>query len=282
MEWIWEAAHHALTDSLQMLPFLFLAYLLIEYLEQRSSKKIQGLLGSFGRFGPLGGALLGCIPQCGFSAAAANLYGNRLITMGTLIAVFVSTSDEALPMLLSSPDSLGTVGLLLLCKVVIAFAAGMLVDAVCKGRVDGANATLHHNHAHCHDRHAGILWPAARHTLHIFLFIFLVSFVLGAAIDLIGEENLSKMLLQNSMLQPLVAAIIGFIPNCAASVLLTQLFLDGAISFGSAVAGLCTGAGLGLAVLLRENHNWRENLKIIGIMYVTGAAAGIFLQLIFS
>lgn len=277
MEWILETAHHALLDSVKMLPFLFLAYLLIEYLERRSSEKLQRLLGGFGRFGPLGGALLGCIPQCGFSAAAANLYGNRLITMGTLIAVFVSTSDEAVPMLLSRPDSMGTVVLLLCCKVVIAFAAGMLVDLTFKSKAD--SGTLHHNHAHCHDRHEGILWPAVRHTVQIFLFIFAISFALGAAIAYISEETLSKILLQNSVWQPLAAALIGFIPNCAASVLLTQLFMDGAISFGSCAAGLCTGAGLGLVVLLRENHNWKDNVRIIGMLYVVGAVAGVLLQL---
>lgn len=279
MEFWIDVAADALLDSLKMLPFLFLAYLLIEYLERRSSRKIQNLLGGGGRFGSLGGAVLGCIPQCGFSAAAANLYGNRLITLGTLIAVFLSTSDEAIPMLLSRPDSLGTVGLLLGCKAVIAFAAGMIVDLLTRSKPD--SGALHHNHAHCHDHHEGILWPAVRHTLQIFLLILLISFALGAAIGLVSEETLSKLLLQNSLLQPLVAAFIGFIPNCAASVLLTQLFLDGAISFGSCVAGLCTGAGLGLVVLLRENHDWRDNARIIGILYAVGAAAGVLLQLVF-
>lgn len=280
-----DALSDALVDSVKMLPFLFLAYLLIEYLEQRSARKLQGLLAGFGRFGPLGGALLGCVPQCGFSAAAANFYSNRLITLGTLIAVFVSTSDEAVPMLLSRPDSLGTVALLLGCKVVLAFLAGMLVDITMRSKPEPAGDTLHHKHEHCHDHGSGrfpILRPAIRHTVQIFLFILAVSFALNAAIGLIGEETLSKLLLQNSLLQPLAAALVGFIPNCAASVLLTGLYMDGAISFGACVAGLSTGAGIGLAVLLRENRSWRDNARIIGILYLVGAGAGVLLQLIFA
>lgn len=274
----------AFLDSLKMLPFLFLAYLILEYIEHRSSSKLERMLGS-GRLGAVGGALLGCVPQCGFSVTASNLYAGRVITVGTLVAVFLSTSDEALPLMLAHPEAYPMMFALLAIKVGVAILAGLLVDAAAKRlrpKTEGAQESIHelceHGHCHCGGHGHGILLSALRHTVSIFLFIFVVLILLNLAVELIGEETLSTLLLSGSVFQPLVAGLIGFIPNCAASVLLTELYLAGSISFGSAVAGLCTSAGVGLAVLFKVNRNLRENLLIMAVLYVVGVVAGMIIQ----
>lgn len=282
MELFIDVLKDAVIDSLKMLPFLFAAYLLIEYLEHKSSKKLQAVLRS-GKFGPVGGAVLGCLPQCGFSVMASNLYAGRLISAGTLIAIFLSTSDEAIPVLLANPDRAGVILQLLLVKLLIAIPVGFLIDAVGRrfidARPEAGEENLHHLCEHCGCDH-GILKPAIKHTVQIFLFILMFSFLLNLLIAVIGEENLSVILMSNSFLQPLLAGVLGFIPNCAASVVLTELYLAGSISFGSAVAGLCTGAGVGLAVLFKVNRNPKENFKILLILYIVGVLAGMLLQIL--
>lgn len=274
-----EIIFETVIDAVKMLPFLLGAYLLIEYIEHRSAGRLEKLLGGSGKFGAVGGAVLGCIPQCGFSAAAANLYAGRIITLGTLIAVFLSTSDEAIPLLLANPDHAGTVLKLIGIKIVIAIVAGIGIDLLFRPKPE-------HNHEHIHDLCAdceceeeGIFKSALHHTLHIFVFIVAVSFVLNLVIALLGEDKLAVLLMSNSIFQPAIAAVIGFIPNCASSVVMTQLYLSGTISFGSIVAGLCTNAGVGLAVLFKVNRNTKENFKILGILYIIGVGAGMVIQL---
>ncbi len=272
----------AFLDSLKMLPFLFIAYLILEYIEHRSSTKLERFLGS-NRLGAVGGALLGCVPQCGFSVTAANLYAGRVITVGTLVAVFLSTSDEALPLMLAHPEAYPMMFALLGIKVGIAVIAGFAVDfAACWIRKDDYKGTeqekIHAMCKTCHCEH-GIWGSALRHTVSIFLFIYVVLFILNLCVELVGEEQLASFLLTGSVFQPLVAGLIGFIPNCAASVLLTELYLAGSISFGSAVAGLCTSAGVGLAVLYKVNRNFKDNLIITMTLYVVGIVAGMIIQL---
>lgn len=279
---------NTLIDSLKMLPFLFLSYLIIEFIEHKSSKKIGNILSNSGKFGGMVGALLGCIPQCGFSVTAANLYAGRVITVGTLIAVFVSTSDEAIPVLLSNPNSWGTIVQILLVKVLIAFIVGSLIDLFIRKKhtnkemVHDTDEHLKTMCSHCHCDHDGILKPALKHTVNIFFFILIVSFILNGTIHFIGEERLSQILMSGSIFQPIVAAFIGLIPNCASSVLLTELYLAGSISFASIIAGLCTGAGIGMVVLFRENKNIKENFKILGATYGIGVLAGIVIEIIAS
>ena len=281
MELLLDVIQETLLDSIKMLPFLFLAYLVIEYVEHRASGKFKNMLVGFGKLGPAGGAILGCFPQCGFSVAAANFYAGRIITIGTLVAVFVSTSDEALPMLLSTPGSAGTILKLLLVKIVIAVVAGFLIDFIFSRKKD--SIAPEHLHDLCHDcgcEHSGILKSALKHTVSIFLFILLVSFLLNLAITYLGEERLGKLLISGSVFQPFVAGLVGLIPNCASSVVLTELYLSGTISFGSVIAGLSTGAGIGLAVLFRVNHNMKQNFAIVGMLYGIGVVSGLILQLI--
>lgn len=271
----------AVIDSLKTLPFLFGAYLLIEFLEHRAGDGMARLLAWLGPLGPLGGAALGCVPQCGFSVAAANFYAGRLITPGTLIAVFLATSDEALPLLLSRPGAAGSLWPLLGVKLCAGAAAGIAVDLVysrfLKQKLREPFQELCED---CGCEEKGVFRSALEHTLKIFLFLLAVNVALGCALELVGEENISRLLLSGSVLQPLLSGLLGFIPNCAASVILTELYLGGSLSFGAAVAGLCTGAGLGLLVLFRVNRNWRENLCIAGVLYVSAVVTGTLCQLI--
>lgn len=272
----------AVIDSLKTLPFLFGAYLLIEFLEHRASGRMVDMLSRLGPLGPLGGAALGCVPQCGFSVAAANFYAGRLITPGTLLAVFLSTSDEALPILLSRPDSAKMLLPLLGVKLAAGTIAGILTDIVyTKFLKQRQAAPFHELCEDCGCEEKGVFRSALGHTVKIFLFLLLVNLLLNAAMELAGEATISRLLLSGSVFQPLLAALIGFIPNCAASVILTQLYLEGSLSFGAAVAGLCTGAGLGLLVLFRVNRNWKENLCIAGVLYVAAAVTGTICQLAF-
>lgn len=281
MELLKEAFIHAGEDCLRMLPFLFAAFLLIEMLEHHGSDKIARILAKVGKAGPIVGALAGCIPQCGFSVLAANLYAGGVISVGTLIAVFLATSDEAVLILMGNPESVGTVLPLLAGKAVIAVAAGYLTDFFLKRSIEEpkkAGDICHH--CGCHRAGAGVVRPALNHTARIFLYLFVFTAILNLCIDFFGIRQISTFLLGNTPVQPLIAAVVGLIPNCAASVMLTQLYLSGALSFASVMAGLCTGAGIGLVVLFKMNESRKENLKILLLLLLTGILAGVILQML--
>ena len=268
----------ALLDSLKMLPFLFGAYFLMEWLEHSSGERMEKALAGARRLGPVTGALLGCIPQCGFSVAAANLYAGRVITLGTLAAVFLSTSDEAVPLLLGAPEQAGVLLPLLGFKVALGALAGMVIDWALRGRL-APKEGIHDLCENCGCEEGNVLSSTLRHTGSIFLFILAVNLLLGWGVTVLGEERLSALLLSQSLLQPLAAALLGLIPNCAASVLLTRLYLAGTVSFGSLAAGLSAASGVGLMVLFRANPRPRENLAIAALIWAIGAGAGVLLQL---
>ena len=265
----------ALLDTLKTLPFLFGAYLLIEFLEHRASEKLTGALQKLGPFGPAGGALLGLVPQCGFSVAAANFYAGRLITPGTLIAVFLATSDEALPILISQPGALPDLLVLLGVKLISGAVFGVATDLLWKHLSHHAEPPFTDLCKDCGCEDHGIFRSALVHTFKIALFLLVINLVLGGAIHFVGEERISQILLSGSVLQTFVAALIGFLPNCASSVILTELYLSGSLSFGAAVAGLCTGAGVGLAVLFKYNRHLKENLLLTGILYICAVVTGL-------
>lgn len=269
---------HTAQDSLRMLPFLFAAFLLLEGLEHYSSAWIRRTLARMEKAGPVVGALFGCIPQCGFSVMASNLYAGGVISPGTMLAVFLATSDEAVLLLLGHPGSGRLVASLLLVKLVIAVAAGYLAD-LCLAPFIATKKEIGDlcHHCGCHDHH-GIVRPALNHTVRLFGYIFVCTLVLNAVIEGAGLESLTTFLLGGSVLQPFLAALLGFIPNCAASVLLTELYLGGALSFASVIAGLCTNAGVGLIVLFKVNPDKKECLKFTGLLYACGVIAGIALH----
>ena len=266
-------------DSIRLLPFLFVTYLVMEYLEHKAGGKLQSVIRGAGKGGPLIGGILGVFPQCGFSAAASNLYAGSIITMGTLLAVFLSTSDEMLPILISANVGVTVIVKILAVKVIVAAAAGFVVDFITrKGEKDMRIEHLCEQH-HCHCEN-GIWKSAMRHTVEIFIYIFLVSLVLNLLIALVGEEILGGVILNRPIIGSMITGLVGLIPNCAASVIITQLYLGGVLDAGAMMAGLLSGTGVGLLVLFRVNDNRRENLRFTGLLYVTGVVAGIVVEML--
>ena len=272
----------ALIDSLKILPFIFVIYLLIEYAEHKNNSDLSHILMKTRKLGPVYGSFFGCIPQCGFSVIAADLFSKSAMTLGTLMAVFISTSDEAIPIILSNPKNFSLVFKVIGMKFLIGVIAGFIVDIIYKkNKSGGCSIKEKHTHFHgnCESCDHGIFKSAFIHSVKIFLFIFVVSYLLGFIVDKIGEEAFSNLLMKDSFYQPVIASLIGLIPNCASSVLLTQTYLNDALSFGSLIAGLCSGAGVGLVVLFRNNKNAKENIAITSLLFLTGVISGIIIQL---
>ena len=272
----------ALIDSLKILPFIFVIYLLIEYAEHKNNSDLSHILMKTRKLGPVYGSFFGCIPQCGFSVIAADLFSKSAMTLGTLMAVFISTSDEAIPIILSNPKNFSLVFKVIGMKFLIGVIAGFIVDIIYKkNKSGGCSIKEKHTHFHgnCESCDHGIFKSAVIHSVKIFLFIFVVSYLLGFFVDKIGEEAFSNLLMKDSFYQPVIASLMGLIPNCASSVLLTQTYLNGALSFGSLIAGLCSGAGVGLVVLFRNNKNAKENIAITSLLFLTGVISGIIIQL---
>ena len=275
---------HAVEDTAKMIPLLFLAFLLMEFIEHKASDKLAGVLKKTGG-GRVGGAFLGaaigCIPQCGFSVAAANLYSGRFITMGTLAAVFLSTSDEAIPVLMAHPDKIGMIWKLIAAKVIIAVVSGIVIDAVIHAlKLQGEeNPDYEELCSECGCGSHGIWYSALKHTVKIIIFILVVNVVMGIIMGVAGEDAIAHFLEKLGFFQPFLSAMAGLIPNCASSVLITELYAEGAMPFGSAVAGLATGAGLGFAVLFRSNKNMKENFALLGVIYAIGVVSGMIINL---
>ena len=280
---LWHAFLHALLHALEhtwpLVPFLYLTYLGMELLERRAGEKTEAAIARAGRAGPVVGALLGALPQCGFSAAGATFYAGRIVSTGTLLAILWSTSDEMLPLLLSSGEPAGKILTILGVKVAVAMLAGLAVDAVAR-LVHKEHGHEHHigemcraGHCHCDDRS---LWLAALlHTLQITLSVFVISVVLNVALELGGEAALTGLLSSKPLLGCLLSAIVGLIPNCASSVAITQLYLSGVLSAGALFSGLLVGSGVGLLVLLRVNRPFRDTLRVLGLLVAVGLGVGL-------
>lgn len=265
-------------DSVKLIPFLFVTYLIMECLEHKAGDKMQAIIRRAGKGGPIIGGILGVFPQCGFSTAASNLYAGRIITVGTLMAVFLSTSDEMLPIMISENVGAQMIIRILALKVLVAALVGFAVDYIFrKSNKDIKIGHLCEQH-HCHCEN-GIWKSALHHTAEIFLYILLVSLVLNWLIALIGEDVLGGVILNRPIIGTLIAGLVGFIPNCAASVIITQLYLRGVLGAGAMIAGLLTGTGVGFLVLIRVNDNRRENLTLAGLLYLTGVLAGIVTEI---
>lgn len=275
---------HSLLDTLKLVPFLFLTYLLMEFIEHKTTDKVKRVIHKSGKAGPFIGGLLGAVPQCGFSASAAGLYAGRVISLGTLIAIFLSTSDEMLPILISEAVDIKLILQILGIKIVIGMIAGFVIDFVVRHKktVQNEEWKIHDmcEHEHCHCEKS--IWKSAfMHTLQIVAFILIVNLALNMVIEFIGEESLANLFFTKPIIGELVAGLVGLIPNCASSVVITQLFLEGVISFGSMMSGLLVGSGVGLLVLFKVNEGLKENLKILALLYGIGVGSGILLGLIF-
>lgn len=273
---------HSLEDNIGLIPFLFLTYFIMEYLEQVMEKKAEAAVRYSGKMGPLWGGLLGLIPQCGFSAAAASFFSGGVITLGTLLAIFWSTSDEMLPILISATVPFGTIMKILATKVTIAVLAGFAVDLVLKKFGKTAPKHIHdlceQAHCHCEEKHA--MWKSALlHTVKVWGFLFLVSLLLNLALELGGEAVLERFAMNNSVLAVVLTGLVGLVPNCASSVIITQLYVNELISAGAMMAGLLVGAGVGVLVLFRTNRPILQNVKILGLLYAVGIAAGCIIDL---
>ena len=278
-----------LIDSVKLLPFLFITYLIMEFIEHKTGDKAKNIIKKSGKFGPLFGGILGIFPQCGFSAAAANLYSGKVITLGTLIAIFLSTSDEMLPVLISEAAPIAIILQILAIKLAIGIVIGFLVDligqALIKRKQEKKEEVVEEEighiceHEHCHSEE-GILKSSIKHTINIFIFIIIISFIINTIIYFIGEENLSNLILNMPIVGPIIAGLVGLIPNCAGSVILTQLYLEQVISFGSMIGGLLVGSGIGILILFRVNKDVKENFKILGLLYIIGVICGIIIDLI--
>ncbi len=269
-------------DSIKLLPFLFLTYLFMEWLEHKTGSAARNRIRTAGKLGPVWGGLLGVIPQCGFSAAASSLFTGRVITVGTLIAVYLSTSDEMFPIMISNAVPAVTIIRILACKAAIGILSGLIVEYVYTHilKKQEGDLDIHEicEEERCNCEH-GLISSAATHTLKVFVYIFLISLGLNIIIGLVGEETLAGLFTGAPVIGELIAALVGLIPNCASSVVITQLYLDHIIGAGAMMAGLLVNAGVGLLILFRLNHDRVQNLKIIGTLYGLGVFWGIIIEL---
>ena len=284
---MWDAILDAFLDTLKILPFIFVIYVLIELLEHKTSfsqdhERLQG------DFAPLIGAATGIIPQCGFSVMAAKLYDKGLIRTGTLLAVFLATSDEAFIILLSSGTYAGVIVPLVLIKLVVAVLVGYAANLILPDeKLKSNRLSAEDIHAfscgrehECKSEIKVYFIDPLLHSLNVALYLLIVNVVLGCIIYAVGEDTISSLIIGGPYFQPLIAAAIGLIPNCASSVIITQTYIDGFMLFGSCVAGLCANAGLGFVVLLKNRKKLKRNILLIVVTYVISVAVGIIINCI--
>ncbi len=281
---LWHSLLHTLIDTAKVVPFLFLTYLLMEFLEHKAGGAPERWLRGSGKIGPLVGGALGVLPQCGFSAAATSFYTGRMITTGTLIAVYLSTSDEMLPILISSGAPISTILKLIGTKLAVGIGAGFAIDGITRlvwrgkkvEQEPGIEELCERENCDCGDR---FVLSALKHTAYITIFLLLFTFVLNIGIELVGEENIKTVVLNRPVLGSILSAIVGLIPNCASSVVLTSLFVDGVLSSGALLSGLMVNAGVGLAILFRNNRPVKDSLRVVAILFGISVVCGILIDL---
>ena len=285
-EIILESLLDTIKDTVTLIPFLFITYLVMEWLERKTEDQSVAALARIGKFGPVFGAGVGIIPQCGFSAAAASLYSGGVISVGTLLAVFLSTSDEMVPIFLSASISPAAIGKLLLTKFIIAMTTGLFADFLIRV-IHYTFRTHKHIHDLCEqdecgweDEEGGIVHSAFVHTAKITIFIFIVSLAISLLVGFLGEEAIASFLTGIPVLGVFLSGLIGLIPNCAASVVITQLYLKGMLTPGQLLAGLLVSAGVGTLVLIRTNRHQAENARVIAALYASGVAWGLLIDLL--
>ncbi len=285
-EMIIDAFLDAVIDTVKLIPFLYITYVLMEYLERRAGEKASETLGKMGRFGPVFGGLFGIVPQCGFSAAASSLYSGGIISIGTLLAVFLSTSDEMLPIFISEQVAPSAILKILISKAVIGVISGLAFDMILRftryryKTEKRIHDLCEQEHCGCDEEEEGNIFLAAlNHTVHITVFIFLITVVLTLLVEGLGQETIAGILTDRPVFGVFLAALVGLIPNCASSVMITQLYLNGLLGAGQMMAGLLVGAGVGLLVLFRTNRHLKENIKITAVLYAFGVFWGLLIEL---
>ena len=274
-----EILHHTIIDSIKLLPFLFVTYLIMEYIEHKTSKKAKETIKKSGKYGPLFGSILGIFPQCGFSVSATNLYSARVITLGTLISVYLVTSDEMIPIFISEAVPIDVMLKILGIKLIIGIIAGFAIDLVYrkyhKNQEEEKIVELCEKE-HCHSEE-GIIKSSIKHSLNIFIYILIITFIINLIVHFIGEDVIASFIYNKPIIGPILAGLIGLIPNCASSVVLTKMYLENVITVSTLISGLLVGAGLGLAVLFKTNKGVKENIKIVLLLYCIGVTSGIIL-----
>ena len=268
-----------LVDTIKLLPYLFITFLFLEFLEHKMSKKTEKLIQKNQKLGPIYGGVLGALPQCGFSTISSNLYSAGIITMGTLIAVFLSTSDEMLPIMISENADLLFIIKVIGFKVIVGIIVGFIVDFLYKRKID---TDIHHmcDDDHCHCEEHNIFISSLIHTLKIALFILGANIIINLIIFYIGEDSFKNLLVSGGVFTYFLSSLIGLIPNCASSVIITELYLSNLISLGTMFAGLLTGSGLGILLLFKNNKNKKENIMILSIIFSVGVLIGIIVDIL--
>lgn len=267
-----------LIDTIKLLPFLFVTFLIIEMIEHKINNK--KIITKSKKLGPFFGSILGVIPQCGISASATNLYATRIISLGTLISVYLSTSDEMLPILLANKTNANTILKILGLKFLIGMISGFIIDLIIRKKEQPKIESLcEHDHCNCNHNHS-IIKSAIKHTISITLFIMIFSFIINIIFENLGESFLESLFMKNTIFSYFLSSLVGLIPNCGASILITELYINNTITLGSALSGLLTGTGIGLLILFKTNKNIKENIKIMTIIYLIGILSGIIIDLV--
>ena len=277
---MFEVLQDTAIDSLRLLPFLLITYIIMETIEHHAGEKTEKIIQKSGKFGPVLGSILGIFPQCGFSTVAANFYAARIITIGTLISIFLSTSDEMLPILISEGVHINLILSILAIKVLVGMSCGIIIDILYKHSKNKSNE-IHKicEDENCHCEEEGIIKSSIKHTFQIFIYIFIISLLINTVIFLVGEETISNFIVNVPVLGTVIAALIGVIPNCASSIILTELYIENILSIGPMIAGLLVNSGLGVLVLFKVNKNKMENIRIVGILFLVGIITGLLLDI---
>lgn len=267
-----------LIDTVKLIPFLFITFYLMEYIEHKFSNKTKKQIENSGKYGPMLGSFLGAFPQCGFSVAATNLYATRVITLGTLISIYLATSDEMLPIMISQNVDIKFIILVISLKVVIGMIYGLIIDRILrKKETIKIKNICEKEHCHCDE---SIFLSTLKHTINIILFIFIIELFLNIIVEYFGNDFLKQIFMKNSIFGSFLTSVVGLIPNCGASVIITELYLSKVITFGSLIAGLLTGSGVGILILFKTNKDIKENFKILGLLYGLGVISGIIIDII--
>ena len=271
----------ALIDSVKLLPYLLITFLILELIEHKFGDRNEKVLSKNKKFGPLLGGLFGAFPQCGFSAMASNLFSSKVITLGTLVAVFLSTSDEMIPVMLGEKMDFTLMLKIVLFKVLVGITTGYIIDFIYRRKTIKPVEGIHHlcEEEHCSCKKNGIIFSSIMHTIKTGLFVLIANLLINFLIFKIGEDNLSKILLSKNIWTYFACSLLGLIPNCAPSVIMTELYLSNFITIGNLIGGLLTGSGLGILILFKSNKNLKENISVLSIIYVIGVLVGILVDL---